>query len=162
MISLAYEVPGAPPPTEPGSRVADTLASAGLNHVSGHASAWTTTLHGQTRVFGVIPRDVDETVHLRLVLHLEGSALEVRCRPHETHSAHAAGLAGVLAMAVAVWIACGLAAGALPAVTTVLAGGLAVEVTRQWALSALERRLRLLAGDLGSALWPGRPAQIVG
>ena len=47
------------------------------------------------------------------------------------------------------------------AATTILAGALLVEVTRQWAFDALERRIHRLAGDIGSALWPGSPAQIV-
>jgi hypothetical protein len=161
-ISASYEVPGAQPPMEPGSRVAETLTSTGLNFVLEHESTWSVTLPGQTRVFGLVPREVDESVQLRLVQISEGSALELSCRPLETHAAHAAGLAGVFVMAVAVWVSCGLAAGVLPAVTTVLAGGLVVEVTRQWAFTALERRLRLLVGDVGSSLWPGRPAQIVG
>jgi hypothetical protein len=59
-----------------------------------------------------------------------------------------------------VWFAGGLVAGLLPAVTIVIAGALLVEVTRHWAFDALERRLRRLVGDVGSALWPGQPAQI--
>jgi hypothetical protein len=38
---------------------------------------------------------------------------------------------------------------------------LIVEVTRQWALTTLERRLHRLVGDLGSALWPSAPAHII-
>jgi hypothetical protein len=160
-ISARYDVPGARPPTEPVARVAEALRAAGLDFVLEYGSTWSVTLSGQTRVFGLVARGVDESVQLRLVRGVGGSALELSCRPLETHAAHAAGLAGVLVMAFAVWVSCGLAAGVLPAVTTVLAGGLVVEVTRQWAMSALERRLRLLAGDVGSSLWPGRPAQII-
>jgi len=59
-------------------------------------------------------------------------------------------------LAAAVWIAGGL----LAAVTTVIAGGLLVEVTRHWGFDALEQQLRGLTSDVGSALWPGQPAQI--
>jgi hypothetical protein len=119
------------------------------------------SLPWQTRVFGLIPREVDEEVRLRLVQHPDLWEVVVRCRPVETHAAHATGLAAVLFIAACVWIASGLTAGVMPALTTVLAGSLLVEVTRQWALNALERRLRRLAADTGSALWPGQPAQIV-
>ena len=85
----------------------------------------------------------------------------MKCHPLETHGAHAAGFAGVLFLAASVWIASGIATGLVAALATILAGTLVVEVTRQWAFDALERRLRFLAEDVGSALWPERPAQIV-
>jgi hypothetical protein len=96
-----------------------------------------------------------------LVQHPDLWELRVDCLPLETHSAHAAGFAGVLFVAASVWIASGIATGVVGALATILAGALLVEVTRQWAFDALARRLRLLAQDVGSALWPGRPAQIV-
>ena len=141
--------------------VAEALRAAHLTSARDEAAGWWVSLPWQTRVFGLIPRDVDERVRLRLVRHPDLWEVVLRCRPRETHSAHATGLAAVLFLAVCVWIASGWVAGFMPALTTVVAGGLLVEVTRQWAFNALERRLRRLAQDVGSALWPGQPAQIV-
>jgi len=160
-ISLFYQVPAGAPPVDIERRITETLHASSLTATPESDSRWTTSLPWQTRVFGLIPRDVDEDLTLRLVQHPDLWEFEVSCRPVETHSAHATGAAAVLFIAVSVWIATGLATGLVAALTTVLAGGLVVEVTRQWAFDALERRLRRLAGDIGSALWPGRPAQIV-
>ena len=160
-LVLSYQVSAGLPPPDIESSVTEALRASHLTGVRDEASGWKVSLPWQTRVFGLIPRDVDEHVRLRIVQHPDLWEVVVRCRPTETHSAHATGIAAVLFIAVCVWIASGLTGGVLPAVTTVLAGGLLVEVTRQWAFDSLERRLRRLAGEVGSALWPGRPAQIV-
>ena len=160
-LSLAYQVPAGPPPPEFDRRVVEALRASHLTAARDEAAGWWISLPWQTRVFGLIPRDVDEHVRVRLVQHPDLWEVIVRCRPVETHGAHATGFAAVLFVAACVWIASGLTGGVLPAITTVLAGGLTVEVTRQWAFDALERRLRRLAGDVGSAVWPGQPAQIV-
>jgi hypothetical protein len=160
-LVISYQVPAGPPPPDLERSVTDALHASHLTAARDGKSRWWVSLPWQTRVFGLIPRDVDEHVRLQIVRHPDLWEVIVRCRPIETHGAHATGIAAVLFIAVCVWIASGLPGGVLPAVTTLLAGSLLVEVTRQWAFDALERRLRLLAGDIGSALWPGRPAQIV-
>jgi hypothetical protein len=160
-LSLAYQVAANASPVDVEHGIADALYASALTGTREGASSWRVTLPWRTRVFGLIPRDVDEAVTLHLMQRPDLWELVVSCRPTETHGAHAAGLAGVLFMAASVWIASGLASGVVPALATTLAGGLLVEVTRQWAFDALERRLRLLVGEAGSALWPGRPAQIV-
>jgi hypothetical protein len=160
-LNLSYQVPAGLPPVEVDERVSEALRAANLSATRDGASCWRTTLPWRTRVFGAIPRDVDEALTLHLVQHPDLWELRVDCHPLETHGAHAAGFAGVLFVAASVWIASGFVTGVVPALTTILAGTLVVEVTRQWALDALEKRLRGLAGDVGGALWPGRPAQIV-
>ena len=160
-LSLAYQVPAGAIPAEVDQRVEEAFRA---SHLSGHrqdSASWQVNLPWQTRVFGLIPRDVDEEVRMQLLRHPDLWELVLHCRPLETHSAHATGLAAVLFIAASAWIASGLVAGVLPALTTILAGALVVEVTRQWAFDALERRLRRLIGDVGTALWPGQPAQIV-
>jgi hypothetical protein len=160
-LSLSYQVPAGAAPSEVERRVEEAFRA---SHLTGHrddAAGWQVSFPWQTRVFGLIPRDVDEQVSLRLLQHPDLWELVVRCRPLETHAAHATGLAAVLFIAASAWIASGLVTGVMPALATVLAGALLVEVTRQWAFDALERRLSRLAGDIGSSLWPGQPAQIV-
>ena len=160
-LILSYQVPTGEPPTEVEQRVEEELQTSELTAIRDGTATWRTILPWQTRVFGLIPRDVDEDVTLCLLQHPDLWELRVDCHPLETHGAHAAGFAGVLFVAASVWIATGFANGIVPALATILAGTLTVEVTRQWAFDALARRLRHLAEDVGSALWPGRPAQIV-
>ncbi len=155
-LQITYRVPKAPGPDTTDATVADALHGSDLQVTGSAVEGWNLSLPGRTRVFGLIPRELDESVDLSLSSGPEYSHLVVSCHPVETHAAHAAGLAGVLVLAAAVWIAGGL----LAAVTTVIAGGLLVEVTRHWAFDALEKQLRRLTGDVGSALWPGQPAQI--
>jgi len=161
ILELCYQVSPDSAPRDPERFVGKALHAAGLTASGSAVDGWRLSLPGHTRVFGVIAREIDEAVDLRLQSAPDAWELTLLCEPTETHAAHAAGLAGVFLMAVAVWIAGGLTGGALPALTTVVAGSLVVEVTRQWAFDALHRRLRLLAGDVGSALWPRTPAQIV-
>ena len=159
-LELSYQVPSAPGSETTDATVAAALHGTGLQATGSAVDGWNLSLPGRTRVYGFIPRELDESVNLGLSTGPEYLQLVVRCHPVETHAAHAAGLAGVLVLAAAVWIAGGLVGGLLAAVTTVIAGGLLVEVTRHWAFDALEQQLRRLTGDVGSALWPGQPAQI--
>jgi hypothetical protein len=160
-ILLAYQVPAGAQPLEIASAVAEAFRHSKLTAVRTGEWKWRAILPWQTRVFGIIPRDVDENVTVQLVHRPDLWELILHCQPVETHAAHATGVAAVLFIAASVWIATGLVAGLAAAATTILAGALLVEVTRQWAFDALERRIRRLAGDIGSALWPGSPAQIV-
>jgi len=158
---MRYQVAADDPPREPDRFVGGALHAAGLTPSGNAVDGWRLSLPSRTRVYGVIAREIDETVELRLRGGSDAWELTLRCEPIETHAAHAAGLAGVLLVAGAVWVATGLVGGVLAAATTVIAGSLLVEVTRQWAFDALQRSLRGLVGDLGRALWPRTPAQIV-
>ena len=160
-LNLSYQVPAGVPPVDVEQNVGKALQKSELTATRDNTSNWQTTLPWRTRVFGFIPRDVDEDVTFHLEQHPDLWELRVSCKPLETHGAHAAGFAGVVFVAASVWIASGIATGFVAALATILAGTLVVEVTRQWAFDALEKRLRLFAEDLGSALWPARPAQIV-
>jgi len=160
-IVLSYQVPIGDLPVDADERIREALQASSLTAIRDGASNWRTSLPWQTRVFGFIPRDVDEVLALSLVRRPDLRELVVRCRPVETHGAHATGIAAVLFIAISVWIATGLLTGVAAAMTTVLAGALVVEFTRQWAYDALQRRIRRLAGDVGSALWPGESAQII-
>jgi hypothetical protein len=161
VLELRYQIAKDVPPLDPEPIVGTAFRAAGLAASGGVNEGWRVSLPGRTRVYGVISREIDESVDLRLDHASEVWELALRCEPIETHAAHAAGLAGVMLIAVAVWIAGGLSGGAWSAVTTVIAGSLLVEVTRQWAFDKLHSRLRRLVGDVGSALWPGVSAQIV-
>ena len=160
-ITMTYRPPpGVAPPGDADVVVGAALRAAGLTDTEATGDGWVLSLPHRTRVYGLVPREVDEIVRFRIASNDEFSELVLSCQPTETHNAHAVGLAGMLVAAAAVWFAGGLVAGLLPAVTIVIAGALLVEVTRHWAFDALERRLRRLVGDVGSALWPGQPAQI--
>ena len=161
VLELRYQIAKDVAPLDPEPIVGTAFRAAGLTASGGVTEGWRVSLPGRTRVYGVISREIDESVDLRLQRASEVWELSLCCEPIETHAAHAAGLAGVMLIAVAVWIAGGLSGGVLPAMTTVIAGSLLVEVTRQWAFDELHSRLRRLVGDVGSALWPGVPAQIV-
>jgi hypothetical protein len=160
-LIVSYQVPAGAPPVEVEARVSEVLHASDLTATRDSSSGWRITLPWRTRVFGLVARDVDEELNIHLTQHPDLWELVVRCTPLETHGAHAAGFGGVLFAAASVWIATGAATGVVPALATILAGFMVVEVTRQWAFDALERRLRDLAGEVGTALWPGRPAQIV-
>jgi hypothetical protein len=159
-ISVAYQVPAVAIPVDFDRTVTEVLHASSLTAVRSGASSWRVLLPWRTRVFGLIPREVDEDLQIHLFRRPDLCELVMSCAPLDTHSAHASGLAAVLFIAASVWIASGLVAGLAASLTTVLAGALVVEVTRQWAFDALEKRIRYLANDVGSALWPGRAAQI--
>jgi len=160
-LVLSYQVPAGDSPVDAEQKIGEALRTSELTATRDNTSTWRTIIPWRTRVFGLIPRDVDEEVTFHLEQHPDHWELRVNCYPLETHGAHAAGFAGVLFLAASVWIASGIATGLVAALATILAGTLVVEVTRQWAFDALERRLRIFAKDVGSALWPGKPAQIV-
>ena len=160
-LVVSYQVPGGDLPEDLDRRIGEALRASALTATRENMSTWRANLPWRTRVFGLVLRDVYEELVFHLEQHPDLWELRVNCYPLETHSAHAAGFAGVLFLAASVWIASGIATGGVAALATILAGILVVEVTRQWAFDALESRLRTLAKDVGSALWPGRPAQIV-
>ena len=161
ILELRYQVSADSPPRDPERFVGKAIHAAGLTASGSAVDGWRLSLPSRTRVYGVITREIDESVELRLQNGPDTWELTLRCEATETHAAHAAGLAGVMMVAVAVWIAGGLVGGALAAATTIIAGSLLVEVTRQWAFDALDRSLRRLVGDVGRALWPRTPAQVV-
>jgi hypothetical protein len=155
-ITIAEEAPA-----QSATIVADELHRFGVRSLESSAVRWEILLPWQTLVYGLVRREVDEQVTLELVHDPEGCELRVSCLPLETHAAHAAGVAGVALVAVAVWLIFGWTAGLLPALATVLAGGLWTDVTRAVALQRLEQRLRDLAETVGLALWPDVAAQLL-
>jgi hypothetical protein len=157
---FAYRVASPSLPIDAEDRLREAVTGAGLDLKPGAGPPWELALPHTTRVYGVIGREVDESVELRLSASHDGHALVLSCRPDESHAAHAAGLAGVLVLAATLWLVGGLTGGILPAVTAIVAGWLVVEVTRQWAMDALERRLRALVHGIGGAIWSGAPAEI--
>jgi len=162
-IRLSYLPVVQAAPADTASRVRAALAASGVLDVRQSGGSWQMVLPWRTLVYGLIRRDVEEMVDLRLMKGAGGHDwhLAVSCNPRETHAAHAAGAGGVLAVSGLVWIAAGWTAGAVPALTTLLAGGLWADTARVMALQVLERRLRRLIEDLGTAIWPGVPAEIL-
>jgi hypothetical protein len=140
--------------------VAAALSWAGVEWRYGDA-AWDILLPSSTRVLGLVRREVEEQVQLRLEGTPDGAQLDLDCIPRETHAAHAAALAGVLLVAGGVWLAGGLRDSAPAALTTAIGGGLWADVMREMALEGLERRLRRLLEDVGMAVWPGVPAELL-
>lgn len=141
--------------------IAAALRAAGVHVVRAAPPVWESTVPWSTLVYGVVRRDVEESATLTLVDREGAWEVVLRCDPVHTHNAHAAGAGGVVVIAAVVWLAGGWSAGVLPGLTTALAGGLWADVARVMALDALERRLRRLTEDVGSALWPGLPAQVL-
>ena len=160
-LRLEYLVSSPKEPVNPEATVPDVLRASSPDCTGNPSDGWEILVPLSTRVYGFVPREIDEKIDLRMISESEQMKLVLVCRPTEFHSAHAAGFAGVLAIASVAWFAEGLTAGVLPALATVIAGGLMVEVTRHWALEALERRLHLILEDIGRALWPKASAQIV-
>lgn len=148
-------------PEQPERIVAEAARAAGVDQLRVVDGRWELTLGWRTLVYGLIRRDVEEVASLTIQRCPPGWELVLECVPLQTHSAHAAGVGGVLALAATVWLAAGWSAGVLPGLTTVVAGGLWVDATRVMAFSALERRLRDLVRGVGSALWPAAPAEIL-
>jgi hypothetical protein len=159
-IALAYCTAHAPP-TSSESIVLEALRAAHVNDVQGNGPSWRFSLPWRTLVYGVIRRDLDEELSVVLAPSEPGWELRLRCEPLATHNAHAAGAAGVLLVAGTVWLASGWTTGVLPGITALIAGGIWADATRVLALTRLETRLRRLVEDLGSALWPSAPAQVL-
>jgi hypothetical protein len=108
-----------------------------------------------TLVFGFVPWRVVEEVRLQVSVDALGPRLDADAVPSKTHEAHATGAAAVIAAAGGVWIVGGPITGLVPTATTLVGGGLWVDVTRRGALMVLDRRLARLVEDTGRALWPG-------
>lgn len=122
---------------------------------------WNIMVPWRTMVYGFIGREVEEGATVTLRTAPMGWEMILRCEPVQTHNAHAAGAGGALLMAAAVWLTTGWTRGIVPGITTAVGVGLWADVARVLALDVLERRLRRLSEDLGSALWPGVSAQIL-
>ena len=160
-IRFSYQVPDQNPPQDPGDRVAGFCSRHDLGMVRSEVGHWQILIHGSTRVFGFVAREIDEEVSVHVAPWAEGNEIVVSCEPRETHSAHAAGAVGVLVFAAAAWIFGGFVDGAVVALAITAAGWLVVEVTRHWGLDALESRVRALTTNLGKAFWPGRSGQLI-
>ena len=160
-FTVRYQVPAEDFPPDAGRRIEEALRRLKHRATQESADRWSVPMAGQTLVYGLIRREVDETVSIAIRRYPEGSELIVSCAPRETHNAHAAGLGGVLLIAAVAWLVGGFTGGLLPALTALIAGSLVVEVTRQWAFDALQRRLDRLANEVGSAVWPRAPAQVL-
>lgn len=160
-IVLRFLVAGGTPPRQPATAVPAALRLGGVRVVEARSGLWDAVLPWRTLVYGVVRRDVDERLNLRLATDGEGWELRLACLPSETHAAHAAGAGGVAVLAVAAWLAGGWTAGLLPGFATALAGGLWADATRVMSLGRLDLRLRRLLEDVGLALWPDTPADIL-
>jgi len=138
------------------------LRAAGVAWKRTAETQWELNLEWRTMVLGVVRRDVEESVKASIVSDAGASELRLECRPVETHGAHAAGFAGVVVLAVTAWVAGGWSAGIPAGFTTAVAGGLWADTMREMAFRVLERRLCRLTEDLGIAVWPGVPGEMVG
>jgi hypothetical protein len=148
-------------PRDVDATVPSALGRAGTLVLAAEEWRWELSVPWQTLVYGLIRRDVDEHATLHLSRGDQLWELQLRCLPAETHTAHAAGAAGVAAMTAAVWLIGGWLTGLLPGLATALAGGLWADVSRVMAMQNLERRLRRVVEDVGSELWPHAPAQLL-
>ncbi len=153
VLAVRAEVDAASPPPAAGPTLEEALRASGAASSRPSDVGWLVEVDWRTLVLGVIRRDVDE----RLLVRVDDGVVTLRCRSDGTHGAHAAAAAAVIAVAATTWL---LTRQLLPAATTLVGGLLLVDVTRELALTALERRLARLAADLTAALWPGRPARV--
>jgi hypothetical protein len=134
-------------------RLEETMTRRSLEWESKDNFVWRVRLIWRTLVFGIIAREVEESVCVTLTDSEPGVCLTLRCLPQKTHEAHAAGAAGVVLLAVTVGLFGGFPGGILPGATTLVAGGLLADATRVLALTALEKKLKTLAVELGENLW---------
>jgi len=148
-------------PRSPEITIPAALKLARAQLISADGWSWELSIPWQTLVYGFIRRDVDERATLHLLHSDEGWELQPQSLPTQTHSAHAAGAAGVVAMTAAAWLIGGWVGGILPAVAVALAGGLWADVTRNMALQVLERRFRVLIEDVGLEVWPNTSATLL-
>ena len=155
LLLVRYAVPGRPVPLDAGARIRAALPRR-LRPGDTAAGPVPACLEWdvETMVYGLIRREVTERVDL-VLRPGPPAALEVRCHPRAVHEAHAAGLAGVMALAAA-----GLLAGPQAAASVLLAGSFVAVYARELAVLALEGRLRRVAERLGEAVWPGTPAEV--
>jgi hypothetical protein len=160
-LALRWVVSDPATPRLPESTIVAAVAHAGARLVDRRPGAWTLLLPWQTLVYGIVRREVDERVLIQLAQDGEGWTLRLSCPATETHAAHATGAAGIAVMAAAAWLVGGWTGGILPAAATALAGGLWADATRVVAMGRLELRLRRLIEDIGLALWPDAPAQLL-
>lgn len=157
VYTFRYHAPGRSVPRD---------AEAALSPVLGRSrsvSSWELTatgacleLDGTTWVYGLVRREISEVVELDMTQGPRGAVLAVRSRPQRHHEAHAAGCAGVLALA-----AVALLAGPAPAGTTLLAGCLWTLYVREMALQRFAVRLKGLVESIGDDLWPGASSEIL-
>ncbi len=155
LLRARYAVWGAPVPGDVAERLRAALPPSLEVTGSDPAGVPSTLLwHTRAAVYGVIRRRIAERVEL-LVQPGPPAALELRCAPQAHHEAHAAGFAGVLALA-----ACGILVGPQAFGSILLGGSFVAAYARELEMVGLERRLRHLLELLGSAVWPRVPAQI--
>jgi hypothetical protein len=138
-------------------QLAEALHAAHLSWQRAPDGSWQVMLPWPTMVLGIIPRQLEEQVEIRVIAPGKGQGLRLSCRPCRTHDAHAAGVVAVLALAVLAWLIGGWSAGLPASLTTLVAGGIGADLVRHQAIKALERRLQRLAEDLGLAIWPAPP-----
>ena len=91
-LALRYQIAKDAPPLDAENTVRTIVHASGLTVAGSAADGWRLSLPGRTRVYGVISREVDEGVDLRLSRAAVGWELRVHCQALETHAAHAAGL----------------------------------------------------------------------
>ncbi len=151
------------PPSEMSERFLEAVSAAhGTSVTSSGPMSWHFMLPHSTRVFGMIPRQLEEAVDAQIIAKDPVSrSLRLTCIPYATHQAHAVGMAGVLMLSVAAWFAGGLVTGIPAGIATLAAGSMWSVFTREMAMQALGNRLRRLTEDLGLALWPEVPAEVL-
>jgi len=159
-FDFQYLVFQAVDPSSTARRLAQAVDASQAVVKSTGPTGWRLALPWTTRVLGFISRQVEETVDVEVIPGEPGPRLLLRCRPQRTHEAHAAGMGGVFLFSVAIWLAGGVTAGIAGGLAALVAGAVWVKFTREMALQALERRLRRMAESMGSAAWPGAPAQV--
>jgi len=160
-IVLRWVVAGGIEPRDPAQTVPGAVRRAGAHVVEGGDRRWEILVPWRTLVYGVIRRDVDEQALLTVLCIDEEWQARLECLPLQTHSAHAAGAAGVAVLAAAAWFIGGWSGGLLPAFAVAAAGGLLADWTRVAAWRSLELRLRALVEAVGLELWPTAPAQLL-
>ncbi len=159
-LSVRYVVLDAGLPIDAADRLEEALAAAHLAPRRLGDLSWSVEIAGRTRVFGVIAREVDESVSVTIAASPEGGSVTVTCVPQETHEAHAAGAAGVLLLAATAWVTGGWLSGIPMGAATLLAGWIWADAARTLELQRLGMRVRGLAFDLGRAVWPDQPGQV--
>lgn len=157
-LRTAIRVPVSGIPNDVDDRLADAADVLGMCNFRVEARGrYKVELPWRTHVYGVFSARVTETLVVTITSTALDGCLKLECVPLGTHEAHAAGAAGVLAVAAAFGVGTYPVVGLLPAATLVIGGGLWTDATRTMAMAALERRLEQVATELASAVWPGAP-----